>query len=583
MPIEAELPDGRVLEFPDGTDPSVIQSTVKRVLGVGDVGGVGASGTAGGDTVRGVVSDPAGFSSFGREALSGLELAGVAGSSLVAEPLAGIAGIAQSINPFAGEGAGARAVEATREALTLDARLPETRRALSGIGGTPAVQGLGSAVQATEEFTGGAGEAIGEVVGAPAVGFAAGTALPTAIAEFIGIKGVRSIKKSKAARKALAEEIASGSLNVDNVTKSINEAGEIVTSKASKKALSNLSKTVGKDRATQAVSVIENMTPASKQQVNKMLDIVDAVRKDPTKISRPSDILGQSVANRAKAVANINKRAGRDISKAANTLEGKSVDINAPSQQFFDDLAEMGVKVADDNGRLKLDFSESTFVGGGKGEVEKIANFVKSGQMDGKKAHELKQFIRDRVSFGQGTEGAVSARSQGPLKRLSSGIDDVLDSTSTSYKKANENFAKTVELRDQFQKMAGKDVDLMSDLSPQALGGKARRLVSNAESRVNIQQQLNEADRVLGEFGVKFKDDIPSLNHTVTQLEDIFKITPAASLKGNIERGGANILQGASPTGEAVRGGFSKIQELRQPDFEAQMKTLRALTRQKAK
>lgn len=34
MPIEAELPDGRVLEFPDGTNPAVIQATVKKVLGV---------------------------------------------------------------------------------------------------------------------------------------------------------------------------------------------------------------------------------------------------------------------------------------------------------------------------------------------------------------------------------------------------------------------------------------------------------------------------------------------------------------------------------------------------------------------
>jgi len=34
MAIEAQLADGRILEFPDGTDPSVIQSTVKKVLGV---------------------------------------------------------------------------------------------------------------------------------------------------------------------------------------------------------------------------------------------------------------------------------------------------------------------------------------------------------------------------------------------------------------------------------------------------------------------------------------------------------------------------------------------------------------------
>jgi len=32
MTIEAQLADGRVLEFPDGTDPSVIQTTVKRML-----------------------------------------------------------------------------------------------------------------------------------------------------------------------------------------------------------------------------------------------------------------------------------------------------------------------------------------------------------------------------------------------------------------------------------------------------------------------------------------------------------------------------------------------------------------------
>lgn len=34
MTITAELHDGRVLEFPDGTDPSIVQQTVKKVLGV---------------------------------------------------------------------------------------------------------------------------------------------------------------------------------------------------------------------------------------------------------------------------------------------------------------------------------------------------------------------------------------------------------------------------------------------------------------------------------------------------------------------------------------------------------------------
>lgn len=37
MIMEAELPDGRILEFPEGTDPAVIQATVKRMLGVEEV------------------------------------------------------------------------------------------------------------------------------------------------------------------------------------------------------------------------------------------------------------------------------------------------------------------------------------------------------------------------------------------------------------------------------------------------------------------------------------------------------------------------------------------------------------------
>jgi hypothetical protein len=35
MSIRVQLADGRILEFPDGTDPSVIQSTVKRLIGEG--------------------------------------------------------------------------------------------------------------------------------------------------------------------------------------------------------------------------------------------------------------------------------------------------------------------------------------------------------------------------------------------------------------------------------------------------------------------------------------------------------------------------------------------------------------------
>jgi hypothetical protein len=69
MAIEAELADGRILEFPDGTDPKVIQSAVKRMMGRGET-------TIGGqakELAKGVVPGAIGL----------LETAGVGASALL--------------------------------------------------------------------------------------------------------------------------------------------------------------------------------------------------------------------------------------------------------------------------------------------------------------------------------------------------------------------------------------------------------------------------------------------------------------------------------------------------------------------
>ena len=191
MPIiEAELPDGRVLEFPDGTDPAKIQSTVKRVMGVSGDSGMGASGNAGGNNMAPMVAEP----SFGREMLSGLELAGTMGSAAVMEPVAGIAGA--FTGAFKGPEKGAEMVRDV-QGMAYEPRMPETKRALEGISQTPVVQGLASGMKYLEEKGGQAGEAVGGLFGTPGLGYAIGTAGPTAILEALGLKGASSLRGSK--------------------------------------------------------------------------------------------------------------------------------------------------------------------------------------------------------------------------------------------------------------------------------------------------------------------------------------------------------------------------------------------------
>lgn len=129
-----------------------------------------------------------------------LEPAAALVSGALAEPIAGIAGIAQAINPFAEPGAGAQAVEATREALTFQ---PRTQAGQAGL------QAVGEAVAPVAETLTGAEEALGEATfeatGSPLLATAAKT-LPTALLELAGVataKGLASAtRKVKAASTA---------------------------------------------------------------------------------------------------------------------------------------------------------------------------------------------------------------------------------------------------------------------------------------------------------------------------------------------------------------------------------------------
>jgi len=346
----------------------------------------------------------------------------------------------------------------------------------------------------------------------------------------------KNIMKNSAMKKAmLKREIAKGNPNIETLAKTLNSEGDIVTNKISKSAL----KTIGDTELNrETISVLERLDSASKKQVVKMLDSIANKKKFPDLDQRPSDIVGDSVANRARAIATKNNQAGKRIGSIAESLKNKEVNIQSPVNDFIGELSDLGVKFSrGDDGWVLPDFSRSKFVGGSQKDMSVLINDLLKGDVNFKQAHKLKQTIRDNVDFDKGGAGQIKGESQRLLKKLSSGIDEVLDNDSSAYKKANETFAKTIKLKDDYQKMAGKDIDLFSDVSKEALANKARRLSSNAQSRAAIKQTLSDSDEVLKGLGVNFKDNIHSLNFVVNRLDDLFKITPETSIQGVIERG----------------------------------------------
>jgi len=387
----------------------------------------------------------------------------------------------------------------------------------------------------------------------------------------------RLLRNPRAKRALLADEIRKGNPNIDTITKALDSSGKIVTRPASIRAL----KVLGDDDASKrTISLMENMNRNTQGQVGKMLSIIEKGNKNALfkNENRPSDVLGQSILNRARAVTKLNERSGKTIGSVAKSLDDTSVDISAANNGFFNKLSELGVTFnRADDGWVTPDFSRSKFVGGNQKDMTVLVNDLLNGTPDFNTAHKLKQTIRDNVNFDKGGTGQLSRGSEAILKDLSRGIDDVLDSTSPKYKKANETFAKTIKLKDDFDLLAGKDIDIKSDIAAKALGSKGMRLVSNAESRVKIQQTLSKSDDVLKGLGVTFKDDLPSLVHMSAELNNIFKLAPSGSLKGNIVSGGLEVAEAATSPIAAARVAARGVEKLKAADFNKRVRVLRSL------
>ena len=186
MTIEAELPDGRILEFPDGTDHSVIDKTVQGLLGVDK-----------GDFVRGFES----LADSDKEVLGGMQTLLGAGAKHV---------LGQGVVSDYLLGKGAKNIHEANEAQQREAKKSDDLQEAwkQGIGTVvtdwlPYQVGQGMAnIMETGAFAL-AGGLLGSAV-APGAGTAAG-AMESVVNRSLVRKGIK-----EAAEKILQEQLASG-------------------------------------------------------------------------------------------------------------------------------------------------------------------------------------------------------------------------------------------------------------------------------------------------------------------------------------------------------------------------------------
>jgi len=338
----------------------------------------------------------------------------------IAEPVAGLAGIAQAINPFAAPGAGARAVEATREALTFQPRTPAGQESLQAIG--EVLQPVGEALTGAERFL---GDTVFEATDSPALA-AAAASLPTAILETIGLKGAGRIAKStktiepskRAIRKSLTE-VAPQAEDLKNLSRRIytelDESGVRLKEASYKDAVKGIKEAARKQglsaRTTpRSAGLIEDLEEVVGRAPS--LSEVDDLRTVASGVSKSLDRTEAAIGSRVVQEMDDFLDKITDDSIIPGTLEAGQVSPKFKAARNLWGRARKSEVIAE--AILKAERRASGFENGLRVEFDKILNnrkinrFFNKGEIDamrdlvkGDRSQNLAKLI-GRFGFGEG-------------------------------------------------------------------------------------------------------------------------------------------------------------------------------------
>jgi len=592
MPIARyQLEDGRVARFevPEGTSPEQAQTLGSEFFAAQQQPAQQAVQPAPQeqgffdqaiDVVKGVP----------QELIGGGESALAFASGIPATVASGFAGLTQAANPFAEEGAGEQAVKHVGEALTFKPRTKEGKRGLESVAGgieeiTKAanipIAGLSglfdlvagkSVGEASKTIEGirkqGASKFVGkgafQATGSPALATAA-ELIPIAAASLIGIRGAgnasipKNIKPTvamvdepviagKAAAKA-AEKPDSWLFRFETPSKkkvreAIESGQDAETARYVITGTDKIKKRkIGTDAIKQGVDegVVASVVGSSavdKAVYSQMFKTVEKGlgNKLFRETNRPADAIGKSLQARWDSAKSINSTAGKELDNIARGLHGQKVDTTLSVNTFIDDLDNIGVTMSDE---FVPNFTGSTIEGSSAAEslITKIAARLK-GVSEGKdafNAHRMKGFIDEQVSFGKAGQG-LTGKSERITKKLRHNINESIRDISGPYKDVNTRFAESISALDDFSAAVGSKFDPLSKNADKFLGGAARKLLSNQQSRITLIDAISDLEAVSKKHGAKFSDNINAQAMVASELERLFGSFAGQSLQGVTEK-----------------------------------------------
>ena len=333
--------------------------------------------------------------------------------------------------------------------------------------------------------------------------------------------------------------------------------------------------------------MMENASTVDRKAGLEMLDIVEDSQKSKiySVTNRPSDVVGRTVMNRFEFIRKANIRAGRAIDRAADTLRGFTVDHAPVIDDFINNLDGAGVRVTQNaDGSITPKFSGSDYEGFKSAEDVIRRVIYRMSDTKAPKAydiHRLKRYIDNNVTYGK-VEGGLVGDAERIVKSLRRDLDELLDSASPAYDRANTAYAETIRVIKDLEKAAGSKIDLSEPSSYKAMGTLSRRILSNANSRIEVFDTFEDLQKVAVSQGGKFDDDIITQVALMDDIDKMFGTNATTSLRGEVGKAGTDLgadvaLGNKTMAGMTVEGLKAVADTTLGVNPENQMRTMRLL------
>lgn len=513
-------------------------------------------------------------------------------SSVIAEPLAGIAGIAQTLNPFAEEGAGAKAVEATRNALTYQAQTSEGQQAIQNLAET--LDPVTRTFTAAEE---GLGDFAFDLTGSPAIAAAAKSS-PTAVLELIGLRALGGLRKGTVLlddagqpTKALRNTLKKQGLEFENLTESakavipkkidrailpaktaakgVGEKALIrqIQSGASDNSLAGLKVSGGRVVADKSgleavrqgfregtVQNIKVANSATKDKMKQMLDNKRQIMGNERLESklRPSNVAGNAVIQRVNFVRrkadDARIRLG-DIAK--NELAGKQLDVTPVVNKLSESLENLDVTLKEGARGVPVPDFTGSIISKNKPAQKAIRDAIdimaEGGRPDALRFHKVKRQLDDMIDFKKKGAQGLSSAGENVLRDLRAELNNSIRAASPEYARVNDIMSRSLGMFDDLQQSAGTSIKIFESRGGDALGTKLRTLMGNQQNRINLENALESLDGIAKDLGGRFNDDIGDMVRFANALDDRFGATARTSFRGDIEAGVSQAIRGGLP------------------------------------